>query len=114
VHRCLPRALRARLDALVAGTSYADEGRTPTTPETGVLLTVAEAAVRRRPLAITYRDKNDRSTERVLEPYGVVALRGRWYATGLDSRSGQVRSFRLERVARPAVQTGDISEPGGI
>ena len=53
VHRVLPRALAGRLDALVAATSYADEGRTPTTPETGVLLTVAQAAVRRRPLAIT-------------------------------------------------------------
>jgi len=106
--------LAARLNALVAATTYADQGRTPTTPETGVLLTVAEAAVRRRPLAITYRDKNDRSTERVLEPYGVVALRGRWYATGLDSRSGQVRSFRLDRVARAVVQEGRFSVPGGF
>src|SRR5690349_6380099 len=70
VYRVLPRALAGRLDALVAATSYADEGHTPTTPETGVLLTVAEAAVRRRPVAVTYRDTNDRSTERVLEPYG--------------------------------------------
>ena len=81
VHRVLPRALAGQLDALVAATSYADEGRTPTTPETGMLLAVAQAAVERRPLAITYRDKKDRPTERVLEPYGVVAHRGRWYAT---------------------------------
>ena len=114
VRRVLPRALAARLDALVAATTYADQGRTPTTPETGVLLTVAEAAVRRRPLVITYRDKEDRSTERVLEPYGVVALRGRWYATGLDSRSGQVRSFRLDRVARAVVQEGRFSVPAGF
>src|SRR3984885_16204842 len=59
LRRVLPRALAGRLDALVAATSYAGEGRSPTTPETGVLLTVAEAAVRRRPVAITYRDKND-------------------------------------------------------
>src|SRR5262249_56135796 len=111
VHRCLPRALRARLDALVAGTSYADEGRTPTTPETGVLLTVAEAAVRRRPLAITYRDKSGRSTERLLEPYGIVALRGRWYATGLDSRTGQVRSFRPAPVAPAVLQQPHFSLP---
>jgi predicted DNA-binding transcriptional regulator YafY len=111
VQRVLPRALASRLDALVAAISYADQGRNPTTPETGVLLTVAEAAVQRRPLAITYRDKNDRSTERVLEPYGVVALRGRWYATGLDSRSGQVRSFRLDRVAHAIVQEGQFLVP---
>ena len=48
----------------------------------------------------------------MLEPYGVVALLGRWYATGLDSRSGQVRSFRLDRVARAAVQQGQFSVPG--
>ncbi len=114
MRRVLPRALAGRLDALVAATSYADEGHSPTTPETGVLLTVAEAAVRRRPLAITYRDKKDRSTERVLQPYGVVALRGRWYATGLDSRSGQVRSFRLDRIAHAVVQEGQFPVPGGF
>jgi predicted DNA-binding transcriptional regulator YafY len=111
LRRVLPRALAGRLDALVAATSYADEGRTPTTPETGLLLTVAEAAIRRRPLAITYRDKKDQPTERVLKPYGVVALRGRWYATGLDSRSGQVRSFRLDRVGHAVVQEGQFSVP---
>jgi predicted DNA-binding transcriptional regulator YafY len=114
LQRVLPRALAGRLDALVAATSYADEGRDPTTPETGVLLTVAQAAVRRRPLAITYRDKNDRATERVLEPYGVVALRGRWYATGLDSHSGQVRSFRLDRITTAAVREGQFSVPPGF
>jgi predicted DNA-binding transcriptional regulator YafY len=114
VRRVLPRALAGRLDALVAATSYADEGRAPTTPETGLLLTVAGAAIRRQPLALTYRDQNDTFSERVLEPYGVVALRGRWYATGRDSRSGQVRSFRLDRVARAAIQEGQFSVPGGF
>ena len=114
VRRVLPRALAGRLDALVAATSYADGSHRPTTPETGVLLTVAEAAVRRQPLAITYRDQQDRSTERVLEPYGVVTLRGRWYATGLDVLSGEVRSFRLDRVARAVVQQGQFSVPAGF
>jgi predicted DNA-binding transcriptional regulator YafY len=114
VRRVLPRPLASRLDALVAATSHADEGRDPTTPETGVLLTVAEAAVQRRPLAITYRDQQDRSAERVLDPYGVVALRGRWYATGLDSRSGQVRSFRLDRIERAVVQDAHFTIPGGF
>ena len=114
IRRVLPRALAGRLNALVAASSYADEPRTPTTPETGMLLTVAEAAVRRRPLAITYHDKQDQPTERVLQPYGVVALRGRWYATGLDSRSGQVRSFRLDRIAHAAVQEGQFSVPDGF
>jgi predicted DNA-binding transcriptional regulator YafY len=110
IRRVLPRALASRLDALVAATTHADEGRDPVTPEAGVLLTVAEAAVQRRPLIMTYRDR----TERVLHPYGVVALRGRWYATGLDSRSGEVRSFRLDRIATAAVGEGQFSVPDGF
>jgi predicted DNA-binding transcriptional regulator YafY len=50
----------------------------------------------------------------VLEPYGVVALRGRWYATGLDSSSGEVRSFRLDRVARAVLQEGQFQVPDGF
>jgi len=58
--------------------------------------------------------KVHRVLPRALEPYGVVAHRGRWYATGLDSRSGQVRSFRLDRVAHAVVQEGQFSVPGGF
>jgi len=114
VRRVLPRPLAARLSALSAATSYSGDSRSPVTPETGILLAVAGAAVRRQPLAILYTDRNDRATERVLQPYGVVAFEGRWYATGLDSRSGAVRSFRLDRIARVAVQDGQFQVPAGF
>ena len=113
VRRVLPQAIAARLGTLVAATSYTD-GRGPVTPETGILLAVAGAAVERRPLAITYSDRNGRVTERVLQPYGVVAHLGRWYAIGLDSRSSEVRSFRLDRVTRVAVQDGQFQVPAGF
>lgn len=113
VRRVLPRALAARLDALVAATSYTD-GRGPVTPEAGILLFVAGAAVERRPVAMTYTDRNGRATDRVLHPYGVVADHGRWYVTGLDSRSGEVRSFRLDRVTRASVQNGQFQVPAGF
>jgi len=114
VRRVLPRALAARLSALAAATSYADDGRSPATPETSILLTVAGAAVRRQPLAIIYTDRKARTTERILQPYGVVALQGRWYAAGLDSRSGAVRSFRLDRVTRVAILDGQFEVPDGF
>jgi predicted DNA-binding transcriptional regulator YafY len=114
IQRVLPRALAARLSALAAAASYAGDGHAPTTPEAGILLAVAGAAVRRQPLAISYADRNGRATERVLQPYGVVALRGRWYAAGLDSRSGAVRSFRLDRVTRVAVEEGQFQVPAGF
>jgi predicted DNA-binding transcriptional regulator YafY len=54
VRRVLPRPLAARLSALSAATSYSGDSRSPVTPETGILLAVAGAAVRRQPLAILY------------------------------------------------------------
>jgi len=33
-----------------------------------------------------------------VHPYGIVAHSGRWYLTGADSASGQVRTFRLDRI----------------
>jgi predicted DNA-binding transcriptional regulator YafY len=114
VRRVLPRALTARLAALAAATSFGDDGRSSAPPEARTLLTVAGAAVRRQPLAIRYADRNGRTTERVLQPYGVVALRGRWYATGLDSHSGAVRSFRLDRVTRVDIQDGQFQVPDGF
>ncbi len=47
-------------------------------------------------------------------PRGGNLPRGRWYATGLDSGSGEVRSFRLDRVARAVVQEGQFPVPDGF
>ena len=48
VRRVLPRALAARLDALVAATSYTD-GRGPVIPEAGILLFVWRGVSLRHP-----------------------------------------------------------------
>ena len=44
-------------------------------------------------------------------PYGIVAHSGRWYVTGADSRSGEIRSFRLDRISAPAVRPGSFEVP---
>ena len=44
-------------------------------------------------------------------PYGIVAHSGRWYVTGADSRSGEIRSFRLDRISAPAVRPGTFEVP---
>ncbi|MFF5261499.1 helix-turn-helix transcriptional regulator [Actinomadura viridis] len=37
-------------------------------------------------------------SERDLDPYGLVFHSGRWYVTGHDHRSAQIRTFRVDRV----------------
>jgi predicted DNA-binding transcriptional regulator YafY len=107
VRRVLPEALGRRLDALLATTGFTAPARTLPTPETRLLLTLAEAARGRRPVALRYR-----SGERTLHPYGIVVHAGRWYVTGEDSASGEVRTFRLDRIESAVVVDGAFEAPG--
>ncbi len=112
VRRVLPEALGRRLDALLA---VADFTTAPTRPaltaEAEVLLTVAQAARDHRPVDIAYRAGHGGTSERAVHPYGIVAHSGRWYLTGFDSASGQVRTFRVDRISTAEPGTGTFDTP---
>jgi predicted DNA-binding transcriptional regulator YafY len=111
LRRVLPEKLGRRLDALLQSTDFTTPERPPAPPETRVLLLLAEAARERQPVAITYTDRTGRTSDRTLFPYGIVAHSGRWYVTGADSASGEVRTFRLDRISAPAVRAGTFDVP---
>jgi predicted DNA-binding transcriptional regulator YafY len=114
MRRVLPKPLAARLNALLETTDFTASPRPVTSPETEVLLRLAEAARERRPVEIGYTGRDGRRSERVVHPYGIVAHSGRWYVTGTDSASGEVRTFRLDRVASVAVRDGEFEVPAGF
>ena len=106
----------ATSDALVklkaAGVSVDRAALTTVSPQ----LTVEEPAFEefwsatrdRVPVAFDYRTATSaETTERHLEPWGVVSFRGRWYTVGLDKDRGAPRLFRLSRVAGAVRRTGD-------
>ena len=101
----------SRLEALGETVAFTARPRAAATPEADVLLLLAQAARDRSPVAIGYVDRDGRRSERTLHPYGIVAHAGRWYATGEDSASGEVRLFRLDRVTTPTVLTGSFDVP---
>jgi predicted DNA-binding transcriptional regulator YafY len=114
VRRVLPDALARRLDALLATSAFTTEARPAVTPETGVLLALAEAARDRRPVEIGYTAWNGRRSDRTVHPYGIVAHSGRWYVTGADSVSGEVRTFRLDRIENATALPGSFEVPAGF
>ncbi|GHF40466.1 transcriptional regulator [Amycolatopsis bartoniae] len=114
IRRVLPEALGRRLDALLSTADFTAPARPVTTPETDVLLTLAEAARDHRPVAVQYTAWRGRRSERTLHPYGIVAHSGRWYVTGADSDSGEVRTFRLDRVDSATVLAGSFDVPAGF
>ena len=72
---------------------------------------VAQAALTCQRLAITYwTPSRDEATERIITPRAVFADQGHWYVLADDERSGDERSFRIDRIlaARP---TGEVDEP---
>lgn len=114
LQRVLPEALGRRLDALLQTAEFTLRPRPAIAPETGVLLLLAEAARDRRPVAISYAASDGRRTERTVHPYGIVAHSGRWYVTGADSASGQIRTFRLDRILSSEMLASTFDIPKGF
>lgn len=114
LRRVLPETLARRLDALVTTVDVTVPARPDVAPEARILLLLAGAARDHRPVAITYTGRDGRSSERTLHPYGIVVHGGRWYTTGEDSASGEVRTFRLDRISGPAVRAGSFDVPAGF
>src|SRR4051812_7240388 len=114
LRRVLPAALRDRLDAVLQTAEFTLPPRPGVVPETEVLLALAEAARDRRPVAIGYTASDGRRTTRTVQPFGIVAHSGRWYVTGADSASRQIRTFRLDRITAAELLPGAFDVPDGF
>jgi predicted DNA-binding transcriptional regulator YafY len=112
--RVLPAASRTRFEALLDTADFATGVVPVVVTDTAILLTVAEAAGARTPLRIRYVDRDGRASHRILLPYGLVARRGRWYLSASDSLSGEVRTFRVDRMREAVAQDGTFSAPTGF
>ena len=114
IRRVLPSRIADRLDAVLESLSFTGEPGDFSTPQTGVLLTVADAVRRHRPISIRYTSGGGRSSTRTLHPFGLVNHGGRWYVTGTDLQVGDDRTFRLDRVADARTLPGSFDPPAGL
>jgi predicted DNA-binding transcriptional regulator YafY len=114
LRRVLPVALARRIDALVSTMDLTGPVRRPEPPGTGVLLALAEAARHRRPVRLTYTTWRGTTSERDLDPYGLVFHAGRWYVTGHDHTNRAIRTFRLDRVGAAHLLDGTFTVPTGF
>ena len=63
------------------------------------LLAVGDALRERRTVRVRYRSWRGESSQRDVDPYGLVFEHGRWYLAGRDHLREAVRVFRVDRVA---------------
>ncbi len=77
-----------------------------------------EAVTHRRAVRFGYRSAAGESVlTRVVEPWGVVSRRGRWYVVGHDRDRGASRVFRLSRIVGDVTtvgRPGTVTVPEGV
>lgn len=115
IHRVLPDGLRRRVEALEETLDFtaSARGSAPVGGETVLLL--AEAIRRGRRLRMTYRAYAGEETERDLSPLGLVVHTGRWYLAAFDHGRDDLRTFRVDRIRRPALADDPAAEaPAGF
>jgi len=110
VIQVLPERLRRRADVLSAMTVPAPGATSGAVVDPQVLFAVAGACRDTERLEFSYTAADGTRTERLTEPFRLVALDRRWYLVAYDLGRGDWRSFRLDRLSAPRV-TGQRFAP---
>ena len=97
LEQVLPARLRGRVSAVHGATEAAPVAGAGVGTE--LLSLVGTAAQHHERLWFGYRSCAGAVSERRVEPYRQVLVRGRWYLLGWDVDRGEWRTFRLDRVA---------------
>jgi predicted DNA-binding transcriptional regulator YafY len=100
LEQILPAHLRRRVSALGSATYTLQAGGPMVDPQH---LTVIAAACRdSERLRFAYRSRDETDSRREVEPHSLVNFGRRWYLVAWDRRREDWRTFRLDRLTRPA------------
>jgi predicted DNA-binding transcriptional regulator YafY len=100
LEQVLPAHLRRRVSALGAATQTLPAGGPTVDPQH--LTTIAAACRDSECLRFAYRRRDEVDTRREVEPHSLVNLGRRWYLVAWDRGREDWRSFRVDRMRRPA------------
>jgi predicted DNA-binding transcriptional regulator YafY len=100
LEQVLPAHVRRRVAALGSATIAAPV--TGPTVDPQVLTAIAAACRDSECLRFAYRSREGAATRREVEPYSLVNLGRRWYVVGWDRGREDWRTFRVDRLRRPA------------
>jgi predicted DNA-binding transcriptional regulator YafY len=98
----LPARLRERVDAVQTGTVQLPGPQLPRV-DTDVLVTLARGCRNGEGLRFSYTDNAGVRSARSVEPLRVVHTGRRWYLVARDRGRDAWRTFRVDRIAEPAL-----------
>src|SRR3954454_9665926 len=100
LEQVLPSHLRRRVSALSSATIAPAVGGP--TVDAQHLTVIAAACRDSECVRFAYRSREEVETRREVEPHSLVNLGRRWYLVAWDRNRGDWRTFRIDRLARPA------------
>jgi predicted DNA-binding transcriptional regulator YafY len=100
LEQVLPAPLRRRVQALGSAMMAPAAGGPTVDPQH--LTAIAAACRDSECLRFAYRSRDGVDTRREVEPHALVNFGRRWYLVAWDRRREDWRSFRVDRLARPA------------
>src|SRR3954451_7929367 len=110
LEQVLPSHLRRRVRALQTSTTTLSWRGGEPEADPQVLTLIAAACRDHERLRFTYRTRTDEERRREVEPHSLVNAGRRWYLPAWDCGRSDWRTFRLDRMSRPA-STGVRFEP---
>jgi predicted DNA-binding transcriptional regulator YafY len=102
LEQILPSRLRRRVAALQSATVTVNFAGAGPTVDAEALTVIAGACRDRERLRFGYRDRDGAESRRRVEPHSLVNLGRRWYLVAWDCEREDWRSFRVDRLERPA------------
>jgi predicted DNA-binding transcriptional regulator YafY len=100
LEQVLPSALRRRVNAIGSATATLPADGATIDPE--YLTAIAGACRDRERLRFRYRSREGVDSRRLVEPHSLVNLGRRWYLVAWDCDREDWRTFRVDRLERPA------------
>jgi predicted DNA-binding transcriptional regulator YafY len=100
LEQVLPARLRRRVSALGSATIAVQSPGATVDPQ--VLTVIAGACRDSETIRFAYRSRDGAASRRVVEPHSLVNLGRRWYLLAWDRGRDAWRTFRLDRLKRPA------------
>ena len=80
-------------------------------PVSEIVVTLCIAVQQCQSVRISYQSWNAPTTERVIDPYGVVYRSGYWYTVAYCHLRNDIRTFRLDRMLSAELSSDDFTPP---
>ena len=113
LERVMPAGLKRRVRA-ISETTTLDLRAGVGAGSSAAVAVLATAAQEQQQVQLHYQSPKGESSQREVDPYGLVYWQGRWYVVGFCHLRQELRSFRLDRVATVHLSTARFTKPKGF